>query len=368
MDRHYSGISEYALNLLKELLEKDKRNNYKFFYNSARDCSNQLPVFKPSVPILKTGYPNKFFNYIMQKGLKYPKLDQLLDIDVFYAPHFNFFSFSANKNVKKIITVHDLSFLRYPNFFSLRKNIWHFMLGIKKILNEFDIIVAISENTKRDILYFFKIPEEKIRVIYSGVGLEFEQLNKKNPKLEAVREKYALPKNFIFHLGTIEPRKNIIATVDAFESYVEKNPDSNLQLVLAGANGWRNRKIFSYINCSKYKNRIKYIGYIDRADKKYLYNLARVFLFPSFYEGFGFPPLEAFRCGTPVIAGANSGIPEVAGDKAIMVDPYNTSEIFSALSVLLDEDAANFQYLREEGTEIRDFSWKKTALEYLKLY
>lgn len=366
MDVQYSGVSEYTLCLLKALLESDNKNKYKFFYNSARDIRDRIPIFAKNAEIISTSYPNKIFNYIMQKGLKYPELDKLLGVDVFFAPHINFFSLSQES--KKIITIHDLSFMRYKQFFSVRKNFWHYMLNVKKIMNEFDVIVAISENTKRDIVELFDVPGEKIKVIYSGISSEYKVFACDNPELKVARKKYDLPDNFIFYLGTMEPRKNVLGIIKAFERYLIKSGNKEMNLVLAGSDGWRNGEIFKYLENSKFRSNIKYIGYINSQDKKYIYNLTKLFIFPSFYEGFGFPPLEAMSCGVPIITSNISSLPETVGDSAILVDPLNIQEIYEAIYLILANNVLREKLNERANTNSSKFSWKNVALEYLKLY
>jgi glycosyltransferase involved in cell wall biosynthesis len=366
MDGQYSGVSEYTLNLLNKLFEIDRKNNYKLFYNSAQDVDNKIPNFNGRVETVSTKFSNKIFNYVMQKGLKYPLLDKLLGVDVFYAPHTNFSALS--KDCKKIITVHDLSYLRYKEFFSIRKNFWHSMINVKKILTEFDTIVAISENTKRDLIEILNIPENKIVVIHSGVGDEYRSVAKDNFEMKKVREKYNLPKDFILYLGTIEPRKNVEGAILAFEKYLFESNDCNLNLILAGANGWKNKEVFDIINNSEFKDRITYLGYIEKEDKKYLYNLTKLLLFPSFYEGFGFPPLEAMSCGTPVITSNISSLPEVVQDGAILVDSLSTEEISQGISLILAKNDIKNKLIEKTRIISKTFSWENTAKKYLELY
>ncbi|OGF28459.1 hypothetical protein A2331_05155 [Candidatus Falkowbacteria bacterium RIFOXYB2_FULL_34_18] len=362
MDCQYSGVSLYALNLVRGILKLDKKNTYKLYYNSFENISGRLPEFKyENVEVVNTGYPNKVFNYIMQKGAGQPKLDQLLDVDLFFMPHLNFASFS--EKCKKIITIHDLSFVRYKEFFSVRKNIWHWFLNIKKTLKEFDVIVAVSENTKRDIVEFCNIDEKMVKVIYSGVDKKFRVINERD-KLKAIKEKYKLPDKFILYLGNLEPRKNIEGLIEAFDLL----KDLNYSLVIAGGKGWRYEKIFRTFEKAKNKNRIQFLDYVSECDKVCLYNLASLFVFPSFYEGFGFPPLEALACGTPVITSNSSSLTEVVRDGAVLVNPYNINEIALAMEAVL-KDVDLQKKLIDRGLDIISrFSWDKTFREYLKIF
>lgn len=374
MDTRYSGVSEYTLNLVNALLKLDSKNEYRLFYNAAKDISASLPKFDyPNVKIIKKSIPNKILNYLFFKFFNSPKIDKLLKADVFFMPHINFIGLTPpppplikeGSKCESILTIHDLSFLRYPEFFSARKNFWHKMINVKKLASRFDKIVAVSENTKRDIVDLCGVEPEKIKVIYSGA----EDIYKQNHELENIRKKYDLPEKFILFLGTVEPRKNIDGLIGAYEILREKNGDlAQYKLVIAGGRGWKSKEIYKRRENSKYRSDIKFLGYIEKKDKVYLYNLASLFVYPSFYEGFGFPPLEAMACGTPIITGLSSSLPEIIGNAGLMVDPYNTNDLAVAMEkVLTDDDLRN--NLIQKGLErVKNFSWEKAAENYLKLF
>lgn len=370
MDSQYSGVSGYTYNLVRNILELDQSREYRLFYNSGRDVSHKIPKFNQSnAAVISTRYPNKIFNYLMQKSFSRPKIDRLLGVEHFIAPHINFFSLS--EACRKTITIHDLSFLRYPEFFSWRKNIWHLALNVRKMLKRFDTVIAVSENTKRDIIDLGGVDEDRIRVIYSGLGEEYRPIDRhsESGKFVAVREKYGLPGNFILCLSTLEPRKNIVGLIRAYNLFRDTQYRfRDTKLVIAGSKGWKFADIFREWGASRYRADIKFIGYVDEGDKPYLYNLASLFVYPSFYEGFGFPPLEAAACGVPVVAGSNSSLPEVMGKGALLVDPFNISEIAAAMAMILNNSALA-DYLIGEGREIKNrFSWENTAKAYLELF
>lgn len=368
MDAHYSGVSEYTYNLVKEILKLDKNNQYKLFYNSGRDVSKRIPIFKSeNIEVVSTRYPNKIYNYLMHKIMHYPKVDQQFDFDLFFMPHINFISLSGS--CKSILTIHDLSFLRYREFFSIRKNIWHKMINVKKLLKRFNKIIAVSENTKNDIVELCNIKEEKIKVIYSGIGKQYKMIDSKDAKLLAVKDKYKLPDKSILYLGNLEPRKNIEGIIESYIKLRDQNTDlKEVKLVLAGAKGWKANNIFKLWQESKYKDDIMFLGYVESADKAYLYNLASLFIYPSFYEGFGFPPLEAMACGTPVVTSFVSSLPEVVGDSAIMVDPYNISEIAKAMEQVLTNRDLQTSLIKKGLARARQFSWEKAGKEYLEVF
>ena len=371
MDKHYSGVSEYTYNLIREIFKHDRKNNYKLFYNSGRDISKAIPEFNyPNVEVVNLRYPNKIFNYVMQKSLRYPKIDQVLGVDLFFMPHINFISLSAN--CKKLITVHDLSFLRYREFFSFRKNFWHKFVNVKELLNRFDTIIAVSENTKRDIIELTNINESKIKVIYSGIKSEFRPLTREDDKLAPAKKKYNLPDKFILYLGTVEPRKNVSGIIKAFsrvkDSLKSEDEYRELKLVIAGARGWKSKSIFKDAGDSKYKDDIIFLGYVNRDDKISLYNLAALFVYVSFYEGFGFPPLEAMACGCPTIAGATSSLFEIAQNGALTVNPHNITEITNAVIELLKNSKFKDLLISKGIKASNKFKWENSVKKYLDIF
>jgi len=365
MDAQYSGVSEHTLNLIKEILRLDHENEYRLFYNCFGDCLNIPEFTEKSVKLVKYNYPNKVLNYIFFKFFNYPKIDQELGVDLFFMPHINFIGMSSAG--KSLITIHDLSFLRYPEFFSRRKNFWHKMINVKKLIKRFDIIVAVSENTKRDIVELCGVDESKIKVIYAGVGEEF-RINVDREKLLDVKSKYNLPDKFILFLGTVEPRKNVEGIIAAYRELRAMSYElRDYKLVIAGGKGWKSENIYKEWEQSEFKDDIKFLGYVDGEDKAYLYNLAGVFVYPSFYEGFGFPPLEAMACGTPVVASYAASLPEIIGDAALMADPYNINDIARAMQEILTDKNLGNKLIARGLERVKKFSWENTAKEYLEI-
>lgn len=393
MDARYSGVSEYTLNLVKEILRLDSYNDYRLFYNSFGDCLNIPEFAENNVKLVKYNYPNKVLNYLFFKFFNYPKIDKELGVDIFFMPHINFIGLSGG--VKRLLTVHDLSFLKYPEFFSRRKNFWHKMINVKKLIKRFDTIVAVSENTKRDIMELCGVDENKIKVIYAGVGEEYRKINfqfslykagqaifnfQSNPnfqfsklntdetRLLDVKSKYNLPDKFILYLGTVEPRKNVEGIIRAYNQLRVNNYElRDYKLVIAGGRGWKSDKIYKESEQSEFRDDIRFLDYVDSADKPYLYNLASVFIYPSFYEGFGFPPLEAMASGVPVITSYAASLPEVTGGATLMVDPYNIGDIALAMENILTDENLRSKLVKRGLERVKKFSWGKTAKEYLEV-
>jgi len=366
MDKYYSGVSEYTANLLMALLDQDKDNEYCLFYNSFKNLGGRLDQWPSGqVLVFKTSWPNKIFNYVLQSLFAYPKLDKVLGgVAVFWSPHFNFAR--LGQATKKIITVHDLSFLRYPEFFSWRKNFWHKALRIKRTLETAEKIVAVSENTKNDIIELIGIAPEKISVIYSGNNLIKREVS------EIEKQEFLSAQNisgrFILYLGTIEPRKNIIGLIQAFNQLKTQERFKDLKLVLAGAKGWKTRLIDKEWQKSAYQNDIIFLGYISKKDKEILYSSATVFVYPSYYEGFGFPPLEAMTYGLPVICSNVSSLPEVVAEAALMINPFKPAEMAEALELILLDEKLRTNLINKGYERSKLFSWDETAREYLKIF
>lgn len=369
MDARYSGVAEYTIELLQALLKIDTHNHYILFYNSFQKLEQRLPVFsQPNVTVVATRIPNKIFNYAFLTLLGRPYFDRLTKekIDLIFLPHLNFAAWS--KKIPTVLTVHDLSFIRYPEFFSFRKNVWHWFLGVKQLLRRVTHVITLAENTKVDITTYSGISSESVSVIYSGVSETFRKIDKDDEKLIALKQKYNLSDQFLLFLGTVEPRKNLSSLITAFEIMKDSGNHPELGLVIAGGRGWKSYSIYRQARQSRYATEIKFLDYIPAEEKVYLYNLSTIFVYPSFYEGFGFPPLEAMACGIPTIVSASSSLPEVVEQSAIMVDPYNARSISTAvIQVLQDQELYN--HLSNTAQEqAKKFSWVKTAEQYLQLF
>jgi len=392
-----TGVEEYTINLLSRLLRLDRNIQFKLFYNGYKKVRFDYDWGSlPNVKLYEFKIPNRLL-FASSKYFKMPKIDRLLGgVDIFFAPHF--LNSPVSKKCKKVITFHDLCFEYLPDISSWRRKIWQkWLMDIPGEAAKADKIISVSESTRQDLIDLYAVRPEKITVIYSGIGEEFKilgnvavnhlpaaarcltdnttrgiaasSLNGFDSRRceEAIRKKYSLPKRFILYLGTIEPRKNIIGLIKAFELLKEKGENENLYLVIAGTKGWLYKDIFKTAQNSKYASQIIFTGVIAPSDKVCLYNLASLFVYPSFFEGFGFPPLEAMACGVPVITSFSTSLPEVVGDAALMVDPYNISEISWAMAEILNNSALAEHLIKKGLEQAKKFSWDKCAKETLAL-
>jgi glycosyltransferase involved in cell wall biosynthesis len=364
-----TGVEEYTLNLLENLFKADRRDQYVLFLNSFSAPKVDLSRFEkyPNVSLKFTRIPNKILNFLFWY-FRWPKIDKIAGgADAVFLPNIVFSA--VGRRAKLVVAFHDLSFERFPEKFSFKRRVWHWFVGPRRLAQRADRIIAVSESTKNDLVEIYQINPSKIKVVYSACGLGFRPISRNSPQLIKVKEKYGLPYNFILFLGTIEPRKNIVGIVRAYNQLraLKNEKTDKYKLVIAGHSGWKQESILKEIADSPFRGDILVIGYVDDADKPALYNLSGVFVYPSFFEGFGFPPLEAMSCGVPVVTSNNSSFPEVVGKGGMMADPDRPDEIFQAVkNILLDKN------LREDlvgkGLEqARKFDWQKTAREVLEI-
>ena len=287
-------------------------------------------------------------------------------VDVVFLPNQNFAA--TSKHVPIVVTAHDLSFELFPHTFSLKQRIWHYLVDFRGLIKRSEAVVAVSESTKDDIVDAYGIQGAKIKVIPSGYDKNCRLIDRNSELLIDVQKRYKLPFKFILSFATLEPRKNPLPVIEAYEEFIKQNPDSPHDLVLAGSPGWEKRALYTRIRTSVLRKRIHAIGFVEDVDKPVVYNLASVFVYPSFYEGFGFPPLEAMACGVPVITSHSSSLPEIVGDAGILIDPYRPQEIFDAFEAIL-KDKELYETLRARGLErcVR-YSWARTSSEVLELF
>ena len=359
MDTRYSGISEYTYNLFKELLSIDSENQYILYYNAARAIQPR-PFSAPNIEYKAFRYPNILFNLAL-RFLKFTSIDAMIGgVDVFITPNFLFTNIS--KKCKRILIVHDLSFEHYPNFFTLKQRLWHTLIGPKQLCHSSDSVVAISKSTARDIISLYGVEEKKVALIYPGVSDTFFKPMTQE-YINAVLAKYQLTPEYIYSLGNLEPRKNISLLLSAFE----RIDDPAARLVIAGAPSWKYHALYEKWKNSPKRDRITFIGYIDADERQALYAAAQIFVYPSIYEGFGLPPLEAMACGTPVISSTSSSLVESVGDAGILVDPYNVNDLTDAINGLLADPLLRQTFIERGKARVQQFRWSTTAKSVQKL-
>ena len=261
-----------------------------------------------------------------------------------------------------IITVHDIAYVRFSNLLNKSRQIYKKNI-LKSSIERADIIVADSLSTKRDILNYYGIKENKIKVVHLGVESRFRPIS----NVEKYRIKNNLPSKMILNVGTLEPRKNVVTLIRAFKRLREKGC-MDYKLVIAGEKGWLYKQIFKEVERSDLMQEILFLGVVSDEDLPMLYNCAGIFVYPSLYEGFGLPPLEAMACGIPVITSNTASLPEVIGDAGIMIDPTDVGSLCEAMYNVLSKKEL-WNHMSGMGLErSKLFSWEKAAKKILEIY
>lgn len=260
-----------------------------------------------------------------------------------------------------VVTVYDLSFLHFPEQFPKLQR-WYLTSQTKRSCRAAQRVITISESSRQDVHAFFGVPLSQIDVVVPGVNSCYQPIP--SEQITAFRKKQNLPDRFILHVGTLQPRKNIPTLLEA----LEKLEDKDIHLVLAGGKGWLYDEIFSQIKALGLVDRVIFPGYLDDEDLPLWYNAATLFAFPSVYEGFGMPVVEAMACGTPVVASSASSIPEAVGDAGLLFNPQDSAELAERMaSVLNDLDLS--ATMREKGVQhARNFSWEEAGRETAVIY
>lgn len=349
LEEEKTGVGEYTVAVIKKILKEDQKSKFIFFLNSYKEIKTDFEWIEksPNAKIKYFHYPNKILNLFFW-FLNWPKVDKMIGgVDAFFMPNFSFISLS--KKCQRILTIHDLSFELFPKSFSFKRRLWHFMVNPRRLCKESHSIFTVSDSTKQDLISLYRINPEKIKTVYPP--FDYKKFSKEVTEKEKqeIIKKYKLPREFILYLGTIEPRKNIISLIKAFNEF-KKNNKTDLKLVIAGGKGWLWEDVFRQAAKSKFKNEIIFTNFISENDKPIVYRLAKVFVFVSFFEGFGFPPLEAMASGNPVIASNCSSMPEILSEAAILINPYRPKEIVLALNQLMS-DQELYKYYSKKGQD-----------------
>ena len=263
-----------------------------------------------------------------------------------------------------VVTFHDMTFFLYPELHTRPKRFF-FPKAIRFSARHANALIAVSESTRRDSIRILGIPPERIVAVPNGIGKEFQPIHDQL-LLQHCLEKYHLPEEFILFVGLIEPRKNLPLLLKAYARLAEYK--SIPPLVLAGRLGWMVEEVFKLIDSLQLHEKVHFPGYIEAQDLPLVYNLAKVFVYPSNYEGFGFPPLEAMACGTPVITTAVSAMLDYVGDAGLLVPPQDQLALTQALERVLGDPGLQ-QHLAQVGPECAsEFTWERTAAGTLEVY
>ncbi|MDI6782589.1 MAG: glycosyltransferase family 1 protein [bacterium] len=351
-----TGTGYYLKNLLDEFARAEVDNTY--YLCSSREFSYIPPENESRfIPVIQRGLPG---NLWLQ--LQVPRLIKKYQFDLFHSP-FGVIPFRCD--CATVSTVHDLAFHFYPKLTDFKNRILLPRL-VPKSLNLATTIIVDSESTKQDLIVLYKIADHKIAVIHLAAGSQYHPIPK-IPARNKLAEKYRINTPFILFVGTLEPRKNIPLLLRAYE---QLSPElrSQYKLVFVGKKGWQEHSIFRLVEELKLQEQTLFTDYVPEEDLPFFYNSASVFVYPSLYEGFGLPVIDAMACGIPVITSDTSSMPEIVSYAGIFVAPGDVSALTNAITrLLIDRELS--EHLSEKAiTRAHLFSWRNTATKTLEIY
>ena len=350
-----TGIGRYTYEISKSVKKENKFSlNYYYGYYSKNlvgisDNSN----LKSLKSILAK---NSFTKKAARKFLLLFSRLFSKNYDLYWEP--NFIPIDGIKAKKTITSVHDFSFILYKDFHP-KERIEYFENNFFNNIKRSNFIICFSMFTKKEILERLDFDETQVKVIYHGIDHNLFRVRNN------LTVSFELPKKFIFSVGTIEPRKNLVGLLKAYNQLSE-DIKNKYHLVLAGFQGWNNQKIMDLIESNQ--RYIHYLGYISDVELVKVYNLASLFVYPSFYEGFGLPVLEAMACGTPVVCSDVTSLPEVGGDAVVYCDPNVVNDIAKKIEIVLSDEKLQ-QEMTEKGLQrAKQFTWEKAAQKHIRVF
>jgi len=346
-----TGTENYSLHLIQNLLDLGAAHLFRLYFN-------QPPA------------AGLFSDRAEQRVMPFPRLWTHLRLswemqrrppDVLFVPSHVVPLIHPRRTV---VTVHDLGYQYYPEAHTLFQNLY-LRWSTRHNARAASRILADSEATRQDLIRYYDVPETKIAVVYPGRDESLSAVH--DPEiLAATRARYGLAPDYLLYVGTLHPRKNLVRLIQAFAAVLETAPEG-LQLVLAGQKGWLTDDILAQVRKLGLEDRVILTGYVPDEDLPALLSGALAFAYPSLYEGFGFPVLEAMACGTPVVCSSVSSLPEVAGDAALLVDPLHVEALAGALARPTTGAALRQDLVARGFTQIEQFSWQRCAEETLQV-
>ena len=355
-----AGIGRYTRGLVAALARGDDDNRYTLFCAGSGPPPTQWPE---RFAVHTTGIRASWLA-IGWHRLHLPLYaDRLIGgCDIFHSPDF---ALPPLRRALGVVTVHDLSFLRVPECADPKLRSY-LETVVPRSVKAARRVLADSKSTRNDLTDYLRVPPEKISVIPAGVASHFLPITDANV-LATVQARYSLPEQFILTVGTLEPRKNFARLISAY-GRLRRQSGLRHELVIVGRPGWLYDDIFKRVNEEKLQGHVQFTGFVDDPDLPAVYSLASLFAFPSLYEGFGMPPLEAMACGVPVVCSNNSSLPEAVGSAALMVDAGDVEALADAMARILEDTALQAQ-LRTLGQEqAARYSWDSAAEGLLDAY
>ncbi len=359
-----TGVGSYAKSLVEGLARVDREADY-VCYGMFCECFprdwRKAPVPKaPHVRLQRSWLPG---GYVRRRWQSFPlHRDALLGgVDVL---HCTAYDAPLLDRTPLVVTIHDLNHFIYPQYHT-KENYDFVTRSVHHAARRADLIVTDSESSRREIRRYLHVPLERIEVVPLAADPAFSEQPRPDG-VERARKRYHIDGPYFLAVGSLEPRKNLPRILEAFRAYLEGGGDASL--VAAGGPGWKNEAIHAAVDKFQLNGRVIFTGYVPMEDLPSLYQGAEIFLYPSIYEGFGLPILEAMSCGTAVVTGKSSSLPEVAGDAALLVDALDAGEIAAAMQRLTSDTGLKEALILKGRARAACFSWDETAAKMAALY
>ncbi|NTV63070.1 MAG: glycosyltransferase family 4 protein [Oscillochloris sp.] len=354
-----AGVSHYIEQTLLHLGQIDHRNHYDIY--TTRGLTNEALGLPPNFTVHASRLPT------INPRIRIP-WEQFFAPALLRATRANLYHGALNVvplacPVPSIVTIHDLAFIRFPQTFRAY-NRTYLDFATRLTARRASRILAVSEHTRREVIGILGIPPERVVVTPNAARTHFRPPTP--AALAAFRARHNLPERFALFVGTLEPRKNLTTLLDAYAEVARRFP--NVPLLVGGGKGWLYDTIFERLEKLGLREKVAFVGYLDEDDLPLWYAAASVFVFPSIYEGFGMPPLEAMACGTPVVTSNTSSLPEVVGDAGLMVDPHNADALADALCRVLGDRDLHADLAARGPARAAIFTWQTTAERTLRAY
>lgn len=351
-----SGIGTYTENIVKNLLIIDKKNSYQIFWSG--DGYKEYERENTNLVMCSKKYQSFFQESFFPENLKKE------EINLYHVPQ-NGIGLNNNILCPKIVTIHDLIPYIMPETVG-RGYLLKFLKEMPEIIEASQGIITVSEYSKEDILRFFPIDSDRIKVTPLAADKKYTPLNKEECK-KIIKEKYGVDKPFVLYIGGFSKRKNVYNLITSFARIV-KHMDKEFNLIIVGSYHDESQELVKLVDSLNMNSFIKFTGFAPDEDLPLYYNACECFAYPSLYEGFGLPPLEAMSCGAPVISSNTTSIPEVVGQCGILIDPYSELELTRALELILGSETLRHELGALGLARSREFSWRKTAEKTLDFY